>query len=271
MRGTSSTSLTEASRRAGELFRQDGGDLGRTADELFSVADAIDSSNQLVRALSDAGRPAEEKEAVVRSLFDGRISPAALELTLEVVRRRWSEQDDVLDALEFLGIEALLEQADRDGTLGAVEEQLFQVSRAIDDSSALSGALVDARDDSERRAGIMSRLLEGRADRTAVLLARRAVGRSTETKPARRLLEFARFASARRQRLLAVVSSAAPLSDQQQARLGAILARVYGREVQMNVEHDPAVIGGLRIQVGDDLFDATVLARLAQARNRLAA
>ena len=38
----------------------------------------------------------------------------------------------------------------------------------------------------------------------------------------------------------------------------------------MNCTVDPSVIGGLRVQVGDDLYDATVLARLARAKDQLA-
>ncbi|WP_341855671.1 hypothetical protein [Brachybacterium sp. GPGPB12] len=70
------------------------------------MADAIDSSNQLVRTLSDPGRPVAVKEQTVRALFGGRVGPRALELALEVVRRRWSEQEDILDALESLGVSA---------------------------------------------------------------------------------------------------------------------------------------------------------------------
>src|SRR5690606_36420061 len=91
----------------------------------------------------------------------------------------------------------------------------------------------------------------------------------TELKPARRVEEFARFAADRRRRAFAAVSSAVPLNETQQARLGAVLASIYGREVQMNLQVDPDVVGGLRIQVGDDLYDATVLARLTRARSQL--
>jgi F-type H+-transporting ATPase subunit delta len=117
MRGTSSTSFAEVLRQAEAAFAADGAALETEAQELFSVADAIDSSNQLVRTLSDAGRPAAVRESTVRSLFGGRVGPRALELTLEVVRRRWSEQEDILDALELLGVSALLRQAQTVGVL----------------------------------------------------------------------------------------------------------------------------------------------------------
>jgi len=75
---------------------------------------------------------------------------------------------------------------------------------------------------------------------------------------------------AKEQRLIASVTSGTVLSDEQMARLGEILQRAYGREVQLNVTVDPQVIGGLRIQVGPDVVDATVLSRLHDARRRLA-
>lgn len=271
MRGTSSTSLREVTRRSSELLRGQSTPLPQVASDLFSVADSIDSSNQLVRMLSDGGRPAQVKESVVTSLFDGRVAPVTAELTREVVRRRWSEQEDILDALEQLGVQALLEQAEQAGALEQVEEELFQVSRLIDEDGAISGALDDARQDAGLREEILSRLLAGRVHELTIALARRAVGRRSEHKPARRLLAFAQFASARRRRQLAVVTSARPLSAEQQARLGAILTRVSGREVQTNYEIDENVVGGLRVQIGDELYDATVLARLSQARTRLVA
>lgn len=271
MRGTSSTSFAEVLRLAESAFAGDRAGLESVAQELFSVADAIDSNNQLVRTLSDPGRPAEVKEAAVRSLFGGRVGEQALEATLEIVRRRWSDQDDILDALELLGVSALLERAQSEDALGQVEGELFEVSRLIDRSGDLTAALDGAREDPSQRAGILRTLLDGRVHPLTVALAARAVGRRTETKPARRVEGVARFASDRRRRAFASVSSAIPLDDAQQARLGSVLAGLYGREVQLNLQVDPAVVGGLRIQVGDDLYDATVLARLSRARSQLVA
>ncbi|MEE1617090.1 F0F1 ATP synthase subunit delta [Brachybacterium sp. J144] len=273
MRGTSSASFDEALRQAETVFRtvSGSGPLEPLAEELFSTADAVDGSNQLVRLLSDPGRPAAVKEEAVRSLFAGRISAEALELLLEVVRRRWSEQEDILDALELLGVSALLAQAESEGVLEQVEVELFQVKRLIDGSGELTGALDGERENPGRRAQILSTLLSGRTHRLTAALAARAAGRRSDVKPARRVAELASFASERRRRALASVSSAVPLSEAQQGRLSGILAGLYGRQVQMNFQVDPDVVGGLRIQVGDDLYDATVLARLAQARRQLVA
>ena len=81
---------------------------------------------------------------------------------------------------------------------------------------------------------------------------------------------YGSVAAERRKRLVAAVTSASVLTEAQETRLGALLERAYGRAVQLNVTVDPTVIGGLRIQVGADVVDSTVLSRLADARRRLA-
>ncbi|MDO5662607.1 MAG: F0F1 ATP synthase subunit delta [Brachybacterium sp.] len=272
MRGTSAASLRELTSTAERLFASDGEQsLTDVAADLFGVEAVIDSSNQAVRLLSDPGREFEIKQSAVRSLFADRIGHAALELTLEAVARRWSEQQDLLDALETLGVVALLHRADSEDALVRVEEELFQFSRIIGQSAELSEAFDAARERPEERRRIARTLLEGRAHPLTELLAAQAVGRLSDVKPAQRVLELAELASERRRRLLAVVTSARELSDAQSERLSRILASIYGREVQMNLEVEPDVVGGLRIQVGDDQIDASVLARLEQARARLVA
>lgn len=74
----------------------------------------------------------------------------------------------------------------------------------------------------------------------------------------------------RRNRQVATVTSATALDAAQRERLTQILSQAYGREIQLNVILDPQVLGGLRIQVGPQVVDSTVLSRLADARRRLA-
>jgi len=66
------------------------------------------------------------------------------------------------------------------------------------------------------------------------------------------------------------VTSRTELTPAQRERLAGILAQAYGSDMQLNVSVDPTVIGGLRVQVGADVVDATVLSRLDDARRRLA-
>jgi len=77
-------------------------------------------------------------------------------------------------------------------------------------------------------------------------------------------------AAARRRQLVAEVVAASPLTEAQRERLSASLRRIYGRDIRINLDVDPEVLGGLRIQVGGELIDSTVLARLHDARRTLA-
>jgi F-type H+-transporting ATPase subunit delta len=60
------------------------------------------------------------------------------------------------------------------------------------------------------------------------------------------------------------------LSDAERERLSRALKAQYGREIHLNEIVDPSVIGGMRVEIGDDVFDATVSSRLDDARRKLA-
>ena len=63
-------------------------------------------------------------------------------------------------------------------------------------------------------------------------------------------------------RRTARIESATPLSSAQQNELNGALARQYGQGLQVSFEHNPSLLGGLRIKVGSDVVDATVQGRL---------
>jgi F-type H+-transporting ATPase subunit delta len=73
----------------------------------------------------------------------------------------------------------------------------------------------------------------------------------------------------RREQLTATVTVAVPLDDVQAQRLTAALSRIYNRAVQINVVLDPAVVGGIRVQVGDEVVDGTILRRLQEAERAM--
>jgi F-type H+-transporting ATPase subunit delta len=84
------------------------------------------------------------------------------------------------------------------------------------------------------------------------------------------LEHYLEAAAARRRQLVAEVTAAFPLTEEQRTRLSSALRRIYGRDIRINLDVHPGVLGGLRVQVGGELIDSTVLARLANARRALA-
>ena len=84
------------------------------------------------------------------------------------------------------------------------------------------------------------------------------------------LESLSKLAAERRDRMVAVVTSAVPLSDAQKQRLGAALAKLYGRQMHLNLDVDPEVLGGIRVRVGDEVINGSIADRLDEAARRMA-
>jgi F-type H+-transporting ATPase subunit delta len=82
--------------------------------------------------------------------------------------------------------------------------------------------------------------------------------------------DLAAEAAKRRERSVATVVAPVPLTEQQEERLAATLARIYSRPIALHVEVDPEIQGGLVIKVGDEVIDGSATGRIDELRRRLA-
>ncbi len=80
---------------------------------------------------------------------------------------------------------------------------------------------------------------------------------------------FRRALNEREGKVEVFVTSAAPLGAEQRAGVCAIVAEALGAEPVLHARLDPSLGGGLRVQIGDRLYDATVAGRLAGLRRSL--
>lgn len=83
--------------------------------------------------------------------------------------------------------------------------------------------------------------------------------------------QFHRIADEAAGRVIATVTTAIELDPEDRERVQEQLAKRLAKEVRLSVVVDPLVIGGLKLQYGDRVVDATVATRLQQLRRRLAA
>ena len=67
------------------------------------------------------------------------------------------------------------------------------------------------------------------------------------------------------------MTSAVDLDPQQRDRMAAALGSIYGRTIHLNTVVDASVIGGIRVQIGDEVVDGTVLRKLDSARRHMGA
>jgi F-type H+-transporting ATPase subunit delta len=85
------------------------------------------------------------------------------------------------------------------------------------------------------------------------------------------LAEFGRLVRRRPERRVAQVTSAVPLTADEQEALRVRLADRFGADLEFQFEVDASLIGGVRLRVGDQVIDGSVVGKLAALRDRLAA
>jgi len=239
-------------------------------DELFAVLHLLDSEPGLRRALADPSKPADEKGAIVVALLHGKVTPATEELAAATVRAPWAGPADMTDALEQLAVEAFAIAAEESGQLDDLEDELFRFNRVVASEPELRAALTEPALPPQGKQGLINALLASKVTPVTLRLITE-MSLHPRGRPLVVSLDMCtRIAAERRQRLIAVVRTATDLSAEQRRRLADALAGIYGHEVYVNIVIDPEVMGGMTIQVGDELIDASVASRLAAVRRKLA-
>lgn len=233
--------------------------------DLFAVVDALDSSVSLRRAMTDPSTPEEGRRRLVHTLLDGKVSKVAVHIVEEAAALRWGGGRALSDALERQGVRAQLMVAERAGSLDEVEDELFRFARVVEATPKVRDSLSDRAFDIAGRRALVEDLLRGRASDTTVVLARRAVAARQRTF-AHTIEGYTELAAAQKNRVVATVRVARPLSGEQRSRLQAALAKQVGREVLLQEVLDEDVLGGVRVELGDDVIEGTVAGRLESAR-----
>jgi F-type H+-transporting ATPase subunit delta len=82
------------------------------------------------------------------------------------------------------------------------------------------------------------------------------------------LAQFTRLVRLDLDRRSARIESAVPLDPAMRAKVEADLARLYGNRLNLQYVENPALLGGLRIQVGSDVYDGSVQRRLAELQEK---
>jgi F-type H+-transporting ATPase subunit delta len=244
--------------------------LETLGSELFAVTGLLDGQPALRRALTDPSRTPAERAGLVSNLLDGRVAASTLAVVTAAVRAQWSRVRDLADALEYAGVLAIVRASEEVRQLDDLEDQLFRFARVVEGDVALRLALSDQTVPTERRVELARSLLRGRAVSATVRLVEQAVAAPRGQSVVEALDGYGKVATTWRERLVATVRTALPLTTRDRDRLAGALSRQYGHEIHLNVLLDPDVIGGLRVEVGDEVIDGTIAGRLDDARRRLA-
>lgn len=164
---------------------------------------------------------------------------------------------------------AIFEVARAEGRLPEVSDQLFRVARAVEGSAGLFETLSDPRVPIDRKRGVVTDLLTGKASQLTTSLVLFVV----EAGRVRQLGEIAdglaAKAAAETEHEVAEVRSAIPLDPNTITRLEQALSKATGKRIEVRAVVDESVVGGVVTRVGDLVIDGSLRHRLAQLREAM--
>jgi F-type H+-transporting ATPase subunit delta len=249
----------------------DAAGLTTLADELAAVAKLLLSESVLNRHLAEPTDDPAAKARLVDTLLSGKVGATTLDLVRTAASQRWSTEGNLVDGIEHAARLALLKRAEVAGEVDEVEDQLFRFGRVLDAQPRLSTLLSDYTAPADGRIALLDKVITGNAgvNSTAAALLAQTVGLLRGERADEAVIDLAELAVARRGEVVAHVTAAAELSDTQRNRLTAVLTRIYGHPVSVQLHVDPNLLGGLSITVGDEVIDGTISSRLAAAATGL--
>lgn len=236
---------------------------------ILTIVDATDRERSLLSLWADTSTAQSVKEGVLGQVFGQHVPQLSQDVVAGVIGSRWSSPADMVDALEEAGVSLLLMAAEADGRIDTVEGELFRFDRTLAASPDLQMALTNPATSSAVKTGIVSDLVDGKVDpitsELLVYLAGHLRGRRMQSA----IGHLSDLAAVRRDRVVATVTAAVELTDEQKTRLAAALSKIHGKQVIINASVDPGVVGGIQVQIGDEVIDGTLANRIEQARRRL--
>ena len=166
--------------------------------------------------------------------------------------------------------EAAFQLATRDDALDVYGDGLATAAKFLGEERVLAVLRNPARPLKDR-IEVVDKALEKRVPEQVRKLVGLLVGRGRIDRLAAVAAEYHRLLNRQQGVVEAVATTASPLSGDETAALQRKIAKMTGRTVDLRVEVDDALIGGLTVRVGDTLYDASVRGRLERLRDRLVA
>ncbi len=161
---------------------------------------------------------------------------------------------------------ALFDLALEANVVEKIEKDLVQLRAVLAESAPLRAALDNPLIDRNEKTTVLQKLLEKSShELTQKLIA--LLGRNNRFSVLTAIIDaFVTLFAEHRGEVLAEVTSAVALSEQQLSSLRSSLKKVLGREVKIKTSVDASILGGLKVRIGSKLFDASLLSKLERLR-----
>ncbi|MFI5036079.1 MAG: F0F1 ATP synthase subunit delta [Acidimicrobiales bacterium] len=270
--------------------------LVASVDGLRRLEQTVLARSDLRAVLSDTSIPGPVRGEVVRDLLTGKVDDATIRLAVysaavapaQDVTHSWSELAQAGHVLMDTGhfdqsalslmdarrrvsgyADALLVDVDV-SEFATIEEELFRWARTVEANRELRRLLLDRDAPLEARVGATEDLLGGRVADATLRLARFVIVGGRPRDVVGTLDYLVDYVALVRDWRVARVHTARPLDDASVADLVASLHGLTGQNVELQVAEEPDLLGGILVEVGDLLLDATTRGRLATLHDDVA-
>ena len=271
MRGEASRIADRVSRDSlAPKLRATAEDAWRIGNELFSVTNVLDRNIRLERALTDPSRPVEDKVALLNKLVGDQAHEMTMEILTDLVGRRWSRVSDIANAVEDFGVDGMMYYADATDATLQVSIELAELHSALLNLPVIRSGLSSDRAPAEARIKLLYSLVGNKdLNKVTMRLAEHAACNPRNRRYLSTIHWLINKFSRHMGESMVTVTTAAPLNQEQIDKLIAVYSKKLGRPVHINSNVDPTVIGGMRIEIGDEVTDNTVVAQLQQLQRRV--
>jgi F-type H+-transporting ATPase subunit delta len=238
----------------------------KAGEQLLDASLVVAGSPQLRSALADDTAESANKLGIVDSVF-GAYAPVAKAILEALVVERWSSASDLVAGIEELGIRAVAESAPKSVS---IDSELFTFATAVSSNADLELALGSKLGSTEGRVSLVTTLLGGKASEQTVSIVSALIAQPR----GRRIGELLRYGAAvvaeQAGVAIATVTVASALSKTQLGRLEKALGAQYDKHIRINEVVDERILGGMRVQIGDEVIDGTISNRISDLRLQLA-
>ena len=237
------------------------------ADEVLSVAEAMDAQYLLRRSLSEPNADVAQRQHLVDALFGDRLSKPTLDLLRDAAGDDWQSSDALAYAIRDAAVTLGWRTAVDDNSVEPARAQVLALIAAVKANLSVSTALADPSRDLVDRQNLALSLV-GDGSGVVAMLTRSALSDVRGVFAANLSAYLDALAALRGHQRAAVVSAVA-LTPAQTNTLITQLSRIFGSDIDLEPAVDPGVIGGIRVDVGGDVIDGSIKARLDAARQAM--
>jgi F-type H+-transporting ATPase subunit delta len=238
----------------------------KAGEQLLDASLVVAGSPQLRSALADDTAETENKQGIVAAVF-ASYEPTARQILEAIVAQRWSSAGDLVAGIEELGIRAVAESAPKSVS---IDDELFAFATAVSSNADLELALGSKLGATEGRVSLVNTLIGKKASEQTVSIVSALVAQPRGRRIGELLRYGATIVAEQAGVAIATVTVAAPLTKVQLGRVEKALSAQYDQVIRINEVVDPRILGGMRVQVGDEVIDGTVANRISDLRLQLA-